>query len=741
MAAADDNLWYSSSPNGSSFYDNSFIESQSKNVNVKKNHHAIELLAAMKDMKDESDLIDLNIQVGNRIVKCHKALLVAGSPYYDDNISGEVNQETLGVVEKVLGSDIVHHIINYIYTGSLLITKDNASNLLQACYQHNIFRGKAVESAVSDFLARQTLNTCKNIEESEYKFDEFHFASEILKILNQQRSDEMLTDIVIAVGDQEFPCHKFVLAATSAYFKAMFSSKMRETYEGTVSLEGLHPSIMKILVNFTYTGKLTINCENVQEILRTACYLQHQSAMAACTEFVKDELHPSNCLGILQFAITVGCQQLCETAMAYSLHHFVDLQKFEEFKETTFQIICQLIDDDDLNVPKEEDVYTAVMMWIEYDSENRQYFLSELLKRIRLTLVDASFMEQIENDPLILGCPCAIQIVNKIKNLRHALHKGEKVRDRRMKLRFSMKTEILVTVCGFTDNQQWVRNVRYYNPDNGLWNELAPFPGRNQRFQCVAVDNDIYVIGGQADHHAAHLSETLSDVWKYSSITDTWTQVTSLNKPRHGHGAAVLNGKIYVVGGKIGWSKKFNDVERYDPQLNIWTTIGRIKGHFVEKPTAVAHDGKLYIKGYFYRDPDMLYCFDPSTNTWSQTIVNHCIHGDGVENAYTINDHIYYLIYRGFDNCISAYHVPSSTHVLGSVMPGGKYLHSYGMSNIGQNIVVTGGSRLDAGINIPYVDCYNPEINSWIRIAVMPLPLCEHGCVTIHKYIPNFHGD
>ena len=49
-------------------------------------------------------------------------------------------------------------------------------------------------------------------------------------------------------------------------------------------------------------------------------------------------------------------------------------------------------------------------------------------------------------------------------------------------------------------------------------------------------------------------------------------------KPRHGHGLAVLDGMIYAVGGKMGWAKRFNDVERYDPATNIWTCVSRIKG-------------------------------------------------------------------------------------------------------------------------------------------------------------------
>ena len=79
-------------------------------------------------------------------------------------------------------------------------------------------------------------------------------------------------------------------------------------------------------------------------------------------------------------------------------------------------------------------------------------------------------------------------------------------------------------VGGYDDEQQWIRDVWCYNPQTDTWQTLASFPGRNRRFGCIALGNDIYIIGGQADH-GDHMSETLSDVWRYDSITNTWSQV------------------------------------------------------------------------------------------------------------------------------------------------------------------------------------------------------------------------
>lgn len=41
----------------------------------------------------------------------------------------------------------------------------------------------------------------------------------------------------------------------------------------------------------------------------------------------------------------------------------------------------------------------------------------------------------------------------------------------------------------------------------------------------------------------------------------------------------------------MGWARRFNDVERYDPAKNTWTIVTRIKGSYLEKPVLSSHEG------------------------------------------------------------------------------------------------------------------------------------------------------
>lgn len=62
-------------------------------------------------------------------------------------------------------------------------------------------------------------------------------------------------------------------------------------------------------------------------------------------------------------------------------------------------------------------------------------------------------------------------------------------------------------------------------------------------------------------------------------MTGTWTMVTPMTTARTGHGAVLLQNKIYVVGGKTGTGTGtyHKTVEAYDFENNIWTAKAPMK--------------------------------------------------------------------------------------------------------------------------------------------------------------------
>lgn len=74
-----------------------------------------------------------------------------------------------------------------------------------------------------------------------------NYARDTMKLMFVMRSHLMLTDVILEVQHELFHVHKLVLSAASPYFKAMFTSGLKESEMSRVKLEGVSTFILKFL--------------------------------------------------------------------------------------------------------------------------------------------------------------------------------------------------------------------------------------------------------------------------------------------------------------------------------------------------------------------------------------------------------------------------------------------------------------------------------------------------------------
>ncbi|KAL1763437.1 kelch 24, partial [Sigmodon hispidus] len=70
-------------------------------------------------------------------------------------------------------------------------------------------------------------------------------AEDILRVFNEFREKQLLTDVILCVEGQEFPCHRAVLSASSSYFRAMFCNDHRERRETLIEINGIFAKAME----------------------------------------------------------------------------------------------------------------------------------------------------------------------------------------------------------------------------------------------------------------------------------------------------------------------------------------------------------------------------------------------------------------------------------------------------------------------------------------------------------------
>ena len=90
------------------------------------------------------------------------------------------------------------------------------------------------------------------------------------------------------------------------------------------------------------------------------------------------------------------------------------------------------------------------------------------------------------------------------------------------------------------------------------WERIAPMGTGRGDAGAAVVDGKVLVVGGFSGHNF------LSSVEVYNPSTNTWQMGPSLKVPRSGMGVAVLEGTVYVAGGNRG-TGRLRSVERLAP--------------------------------------------------------------------------------------------------------------------------------------------------------------------------------
>jgi len=188
------------------------------------------------------------------------------------------------------------------------------------------------------------------------------------------------------------------------------------------------------------------------------------------------------------------------------------------------------------------------------------------------------------------------------------------------------------------DPAAWVPidNAWEYDPANDSWKALAPMPIKRGASVAAAVGDKIYVIGGATTQPWAkegYLNFStpqrgLGTVQEYDPRTNTWRERTPMPTPRNHAAIGAINGKIYVIGGRVGaaFISLASDtaiVEVYDPATDTWGTPG---ARMPTTRSALAYgviSNRIYIAGGEFQDPRQQTVFrtfeeyDPATNVWA----------------------------------------------------------------------------------------------------------------------------
>ncbi|KAI5719516.1 hypothetical protein M8J76_011299 [Diaphorina citri] len=492
-------------------------------------------------------------------------------------------------------------------------------------------------------------NSNNNNSGSDRHFVNKTYCSKVLNNLNSFRADSKFCDVEIVTGDHVVKAHKAVLSASSPYFQAMFSTGLSEEHKNRIELHGnISPTILETLVHFIYSGEISLNEDNVQDVMIVGDMFELKDVVLACTEYMKQELSTCNAIGIYRFAEGHNFLELTSAAVQFIQLNFPRVFQEDECVELPKDQLCNFLASEFLKVDSEYQVFQAALRWICHDLSQRRCFVFEILNHVRLPLVCLRLIENNVKECTDASLKVALRSIRKDLITR----KGSLV-TLYVQPRLWAKKDIYVIGGSKRESviTSWTRaesfestyqTVERFDTFRRKWFHATPMEAGRILPGVATLNNRIFVVGGEqesqilADGECYDPSELtwsriaamnvprcefgLTGLDGYDPVLDEWNLESCLSEPRFSMGVVSYGGLIYLVGGFTRHRRHSKDLVAWSPASCQWENRAPMLTPRSQMGVAVL-DGFLYVLGGTNRTHEVLrsverYCFE--TNTWTE---------------------------------------------------------------------------------------------------------------------------
>ncbi len=449
--------------------------------------------------------------------------------------------------------------------------------------------------------------------------------------------------------------------------------------------------------------------------------------MGECCRFLSAHLHPTNCLGIEAFAQLHNCSQLALEARRFAKENFSAVSvDSDEFTELSAEWLEHCIASNDIEVRMEEEVFEAIVRWVNADFESRRSVACGLLQNVRYSFIDSDYLTAtVLQNRLIVHCPACLEFISSTMDSKSTNPRPS-----------TIAKEVMVVVGGYSCNGVLLDSVEAYVPSKDCWQLLTALPTPVVSCGVAAVANDIYVSGGIVQ------DEIVSTVWRFVSVQQRWISAPSLMGPRAYHASAAVGTRLFVIGGKKTAvtaleDSVVNSIECIDTsdvhscwRVAVTIPCPRWNSDVVAYGTEMLVEvGGLQVGAGVVKTMETYVCCS-DTNCVSYSGEQFVL-PDLIQHAQVAAiGSILYVIWTDSARAISLNSERRIFRRLASM--NGRHLGGRA-TVLDEHVYITGGTanREDTSVPTDCVEFYNADTDKWTNVRPMLHARKGHGCVTI----------
>jgi len=371
----------------------------------------------------------------------------------------------------------------------------------------------------------------------------------------------------------------------------------------------------------------------------------------------------------------------------------------ETIEEATFAQVQALVADERLTAKSEEAVFSAVARFAEAKQPAEADLLA-LLRNVRFALMSKEFLLGTVRSWPMLDSSAGQGMLFELM----VPSAGPAQRPRQ-----GFCGRFLYVMGGEADDGQRLSTVEIYDTPSNTWRAGADLPSPLSESAAAVLDGKIYVLGGCPASNTMFTFDTQTGT--------TWAAAAPMRTGREGAAAAVVGGRLYAIGGYAGVT--LSSVEAFDPQTGAWAEMAPMPTGRYAAGAAVL-DGKIYVAGGYCGDTliSTFEVYDPQTNTWATAppmTTRRVYHGVAVLHGkiYAVGGDT-----GGSDPLRSAEVYDPQTNSWSAIAPMSSARAHLSLAKVGGRILAVGG-RDGSGAIVASVEAYDPQQDRWEAAAPM----------------------
>ena len=270
----------------------------------------------------------------------------------------------------------------------------------------------------------------------------------------------------------------------------------------------------------------------------------------------------------------------------------------------------------------------------------------------------------------------------------------------------------------------------------GTWAEKTSMPSIRWGPVAGVINGMLYVVGGR------NAGGNLDVLEVYDPAADSWTTKAPMPTARYSAVAGVIDGKLYVAGGRAA-GNNLSVLEVYDPVSDSWTSRASM-------PTGRSNAAAAVIEGRFYVTGGLgsgnatlsnLEVYDPGSDIWRvrtpiPTARRNAVAGEIGGKLYVTGG----LGSRsGLETALEVYDPASDSWTAVAAIPTGR---SYAMAGVIEGRLYVTGGMGSGNSYLSVTEVYDPVSDSWTTNASMLTTKYQAaaGVIDGRLYIAGGHG-